>query len=389
MIRSVRDMELEGFRCFIRVDFNVPLKNGKVADDTRIRATLPTIKHAIESDAKVILAGHLGRPKGKRVPELSLMPVAERLRELIDSDVTFPEDCVGDGVKKVVADMKKGEVVLLENLRFHAEERKNDPEFARRLADLCDVYVNDAFGTAHRAHASTEGVPRLVEKVAAGFLMLKEVEVLGKILSEPERPFVLILGGAKVSDKIGVVLNLLDKTDAVLVGGGMAFAFLKLRDVEIGKSLLEDGTKSSAQRALDKAERKKASLVLPTDFVVASGVDADSGEAVDKIPAGMMALDIGAKTAEEFAKHIAGAKTIFWNGPMGVFEKEPFAAGTKAVAQAVASSGAFTVIGGGDSVAAVHEAGVADKISHISTGGGASLEFLEGKKLPGITALDR
>jgi len=389
MIKSVRDIELGGRRCFVRVDFNVPLKNGNVADDTRIKEALPTIRHAISSDAKVILASHLGRPKGKKAPEFSLLPVAERLRELIDRDVTLPEDCVGDGVRKIVADMKKGDVILLENLRFHKEEEENNPDFSRQLADLCDVYVNDAFGTAHRAHASTEGMARLVKEVAAGFLMLKEIQALGKLLTNPARPMVVILGGAKVSDKINVVLNLMDKADKLLIGGGMAFAFLKLRNVEIGKSIQEEGTRASAQKALDKADRKKLPFVLPVDFVTASSVDAGAGVVVDKIPPDMMGLDIGPKTVEEFRKHIAGAKTIFWNGPMGVFEKAPFAGGTKAVAMALADSGAFTVIGGGDSVAAVNEAGVAGRISHLSTGGGASLEFLEGKPLPGIAILDR
>lgn len=389
MIRSVLDVEVSGKKCFIRVDFNVPLKDGQVRDDTRIRESLPTIKHCIDSGGKIILASHLGRPKGKKNPEFSLMPIAEKLREMIDRDVIFPDDCVGDGVRKIVGDMKKGDVVLLENLRFHDEEEKNDPDFSKQLAELCDVYINDAFGTAHRAHASTEGLPRLLTDAAAGFLMLKEIEVLGKILAAPERPMVVILGGAKVGDKIGVVMNLMDKADSMLIGGGMAFAFLKLRGVEIGKSFVEEGTRASAQKALEKADRKKIPFALPVDFVVGSNVESTAGAQVNTIPADMMGLDIGPKTIDEFKNVILGAKTIFWNGPMGVFENEAFAAGTDEIAKAVAESGAFTIIGGGDSVAAANKAGVADKISHISTGGGASLEFLEGRKLPGIAVLDR
>ena len=389
MIRSVRDLDLAERKCFIRVDFNVPLKDGKVSDDTRIKAALPTIQHAIDSDAIVVLASHLGRPKGKKVPGLSMMPVAERLRELIDRDVILPEDCVGDGVRKIVSDMRKGEVVLLENLRYHEEETKNEPGFAKELADLCEVYVNDAFGTAHRAHASTEGVPKLLDDVAAGFLMLKEIEVLSRLLREPDRPMAVILGGAKVSDKIGVILKLMDKADSMLIGGGMAFAFMRLRKIQIGNSYVQAGTKAEAQRVLDKVARKNVPFLLPVDFVVAPDKEAESGEQVEFIPENMMALDIGSKSIEMFREKLADAKTIFWNGPMGVFENEAFAAGTKALAQAVADSGAFSVIGGGDSVAAVKAAGMADKISHISTGGGASLEFLEGKELPGIAALDR
>lgn len=390
MIRSIKDLDIAGKRAFIRVDFNVPLSDKcEVKDDTRIRAAIPTLNYAIEKGAKLILASHLGRPKGKRNPSMSLMPVAEALRNILNRDIIFAEDCVGDGVKKLSMDLKNGDVLLLENLRFHKAEEENDESFAKGLAELCDVYINDAFGTAHRAHASTEGMARFKEEVGAGLLMRKEIDALSKLLQSPEKPFIVVLGGAKVSDKIGVILNLLDKADSLLIGGGMVFPFLKYKGIEVGKSLVEEGTRADAQKALEKARIKKKNFKLASDFVVADNVKESSGEVVEKIPADKMGVDIGPKTIEEFKREIAGAKTIFWNGPMGVFENPAFSIGTMEIARAIAESGAYTVVGGGDSVSALNKSGVASKISHVSTGGGASLEFLEGKTLPGIAVLDR
>ncbi len=392
-VPSINDLELAGKRVFIRVDFNVPLdkETGKVADDSRIKAALPTISHAIDQKAKVVLASHLGRPKGKKDPALSLYPVAERLRDLLNQEVVFPDDCVGDGVKKNVQDLSEGGVILLENLRFHPEEKDNDSVFAQKLASLCDVYINDAFGTAHRAHASTAGIAAHVSEKAAGFLMEKELAYLGKLLENPERPFIAILGGAKVSDKIGVIENLIKKVDRILICGAMAYTFLAALKRPTGNSKIEDDKLKTAQKLLDKARHYEVPLDLPYDHVVAAKLEAGVETQVvdqDKIPDNMLALDIGPKTAEQYSKFISEAKTIFWNGPAGVFETPPFDKGTMKMARAVADSGAESVIGGGDSVAAVYKAGVADKISHISTGGGASLEFMEGKKLPGIAALE-
>ncbi len=392
-IKIINELELAGKRVFIRVDFNVPQdkKTRAVRDDSRIRAALPTINHALDNNAKVILASHLGRPKGKRVPEMTLMPVAERLSELISRDVIFPDDCVGDGVKKNVQDMEEGQVILLENLRYHPEEEANDPVFSEKLASLCDVYVNDAFGTAHRAHASTAGMVRYVKEKAAGFLMEKEIKFLGRLLENPERPFIAILGGAKVSDKIALIENLLNKVDAVLVCGGMSYTFLKARKLEIGRSLLEDDKVKTAQKLLERAKVKNIKMLLPVDHVVAPELAEGVSNRVvpeDGIPADQMALDIGPATIEAFKEEIANAKTIFWNGPAGAFETEPFNKGTVEIARAIAESSAMSVVGGGDSTAAVKKAGVAEKIDHISTGGGASLEFVEGKKLPGIAALE-
>jgi len=394
-VKVINELELTGKRVFIRVDFNVPKdkKTGQISDDTRIREALPTIRFALEKQAKVILASHFGRPQGKVVPEMSLLPVAQKLSELLAQDVVFPDDCIGDGVRKNVQDLGVGGVILLENLRFHPEEEKNDPAFAQKLAELCDVYINDAFGTAHRAHASTAGMAALVQEKAVGFLMQKEIQFLSKLLnvSEEERPFVAILGGAKISDKIGVVENLLNKVDCLLVCGGMAYTFLKAQNIEVGKSLLETDKVPTAQKLLKRAKTKKIPLLLPEDHVVAPALEKGVKTQVvglKKIPADQMALDIGPATIARYVKEIKKAKTIFWNGPAGAFEIPPFDQGTLAIAQAVAASGAMSVIGGGDSVAAVHKAGVADKITHISTGGGASLEFVEGIKLPGIAALE-
>lgn len=384
---SIRDLDLKGKRVFIRVDFNVPLAPGgqEITSDKRIKASLPTIKYALEQGAGLILASHLGRPKGKPNPEMSLKPVAKRLEELLGKPVKMAPDCVGPEVEAMKP--APGEVLLLENLRFHPEEEKNDPGFAKQLAALCDygLYVNDAFGTAHRAHASTEGIIKFVQKAAAGLLMDKELEWLGKATTNPERPCIAILGGAKVSDKIEVIQNLMKFVDRLLIGGAMAYTFLKAQGKPTGKSLVEEDKVDLAKSLLESAAGK---LVLPVDHIVAEELkEGAPHEAVETIPEGKMGLDIGPKTVEQYRAIIASARTIIWNGPMGVFEKPPFDAGTVALAKSVAESGAISVVGGGDSEKAIKAAGVADKITHISTGGGASLEFLAGLTLPGVAAL--
>ena len=393
-LRTLDALDLAGKRVFIRVDFNVPLDAaGKVTDDARIRAALPTLQHALKARAKVILASHLGRPKGK--PEdkarFTLEPAAERLSELLSQDVILADDCVGDGVKKLVKDLKDGQVLLLENLRFHPEEEANDEAFARELASLADVWVNDAFGTAHRAHASTAGMAAFVKEKAAGFLIQKEVEYLGKALGQPARPFVAIVGGAKVSDKIKVLDNLIAKADAVCIGGAMAYTFLAAQGVKVGKSLVEQDKLELARQILERAAARKVDVLLPVDHVCGAEPKETAERVVVNeraIPDGLMGLDIGPKTLDAYRQRILAAGTVFWNGPMGLFEQKPWAEGTFGVAQAMAKCPGITVVGGGDSAAAVEEAGLVAKMKHVSTGGGASLEFIEGKKLPGIAVLE-
>jgi len=391
-MKTIRDLNLDGRRVFVRVDFNVPIEQGRITDDTRIRAALPTIEYALDHGATVILASHLGRPKGKPKPEFSLKPVADHLAKLLGRPVAFAADCIGQAAADVVKANPKG-VILLENLRFHPEEEENDANFAKALASLADVYVDDAFGSAHRAHASTEGIVHHLKDAAAGFLMAAEVEYLGKALTSPSRPFVAILGGAKVSDKLEVIDNLLAKVDALLIGGAMAYTFFKAQGLPTGKSLVEADLQQTARDLLARAKARGLALELPIDHVVAPKIDASAPTATlaveDAAIGDRMGLDIGPKTVAHYTHVIRRAKTVVWNGPMGVFEIDAFAAGTIGIARAVAAVAGTTIIGGGDSVAAVTQAGVADKMTHISTGGGASLEFLGGRTLPGVQVLQQ
>lgn len=392
MKKTVKDVDVRSKRVLVRVDYNVPLDaNGNVSDDKRITASLPTINYLLEQGARIILCSHLGRPKGEVKKEFSLAPVAKRLKELLPNvNIYFASDCIGEEAQQKAAALKDGEILLLENLRFHKEEEKNDPEFAKKLASLAEIYVSDAFGTVHRAHASTAGVAAYLPAVA-GFLIGKELNIMGGALENPERPFVAILGGAKVADKIGVITNLLNKCDTLLIGGGMAYTFFKAMGYEIGDSLLDAESIDLAKQLMENAKQKGVKLLLPVDTVVAKAFAADAEHmtvAANAIPAGWQGLDIGEKTRELFAAEIKNAKTVIWNGPMGVFEFPEFAKGTEAVAKACAECGGTTIIGGGDSASAVKKLGYADKMTHISTGGGASLEFLEGKVLPGVAALN-
>jgi len=391
---TVSDINFRGHKVLLRVDFNVPLDdNQNITDDRRIRASLPTIEKILREGGMVIACSHLGRPKGKHAPEMSLKPVAKRLSELLGRNVTFTEDCIGPEAANVVGKMKDGDCLLLENLRFHPEEEKNDPDFAKKLAELADIYVNDAFGSAHRAHASTEGVTRYFNQSVAGYLMEKELKYLGQALTDPRRPFAAILGGAKISGKIDVITNLVDKVDLLLIGGGMVFTFSKAKGYPVGDSLVEEDKIELARDILKKVKNSQARLIFPLDIVIASEIS-DTAQTrvvpIDRIPDGMKGLDIGPDTIKLFSKTLADARTIVWNGPMGVFEHKPFTEGTFAVAKLMADltdAGATTIVGGGDSAAAVAKAGLENRLTHISTGGGASLEFLEGKKLPGVEAL--
>lgn len=392
--KTIEDVNLKGKKVLIRCDFNVPLDEyQQITDDRRIKASLPTIKKVLKEGAAIILCSHLGRPKGEFKPEFSLAPVSLQLSELLGKDVALSVDCIGDNVQKIKSELQPGEILLLENLRFHNEETKNDPEFAKQLAEGCDVFINDAFGTAHRAHASTEGVTHFMNESVAGYLIEKELKYLGEAVEKPEHPFMAILGGAKISGKIDVIKNLFDKVDTLIVGGGMIFTFYKALGYEIGTSLLEEDRVAMAKELLDEAKQKNVNLLLPEDVVIADEFNNDAKTQtikVNEIPAGWMGLDIGPKTIETFSSAISKSKTIVWNGPMGAFEMENFSNGTKCIAEELAKvteQGATTVVGGGDSAAAISIFGLDDKITHISTGGGASLEFLEGKKLPGIEAL--
>ncbi|MGM9957408.1 MAG: phosphoglycerate kinase [Peribacillus sp.] len=389
--KSIKDIELKGKRVFCRVDFNVPMQDGKISDDTRIKAALPTITYLIEQGAKVILASHLGRPKGQVVEELRLAPVAERLSQLIGKDVQRADEAYGEAVQSIIEGLKDGELLLLENVRFYPGEEKNDPELAKEFAKLADVYVNDAFGAAHRAHASTEGIAHHLPAVA-GLLMEKELSVLGKALSEPDRPFTAIIGGAKVKDKIGVIENLLEKVDHLIIGGGLGYTFIKAQGHEVGTSLLEEDKIELAKSFIESAKEKGVKMHLPIDAVVTAEFSPDAETEIvdiDSIPSDKMSLDIGPKTSELFADVIKGSKLVIWNGPMGVFEFDKFANGTRAVAKALADAkDTYSIVGGGDSAAAAEKFGLAEKMSHISTGGGASLEFMEGKELPGVVALN-
>jgi len=388
--KSIKDIDVRGKRVFCRVDFNVPMQNGAITDDTRVRAALPTIQYLVEQGAKVILASHMGRPKGQIVEELRLTPVAKKLSELLGKEVAKADEAYGEAVEAQIANMQDGDVLLLENVRFYPGEEKNDPELAKAFANLADVFVNDAFGAAHRAHASTEGIAKFIPAVS-GFLMQKELDVLGKAMSNPERPFTAIIGGAKVKDKIGVIENLLDKVDNLIIGGGLANTFTKAEGYEIGTSLLEEDKIDLAKSFMKQAEEKGVKFYTPIDAVIAPkfGEDVESKVVdIDAIPSDWMSLDIGPKTAALYADVIKNSKLVIWNGPMGVFEIDKFANGTKTVAQALADSDAYSVVGGGDSAAAAEKFELADKMSHISTGGGASLEFIEGKELPGVVALN-